>query len=201
MTCNLLQITCNWNIPDTIIQIVASILGAFLGFLFAIKVSKLDNKKQNNEHLKNLYEELVDFYQDKNIENVKKNVTNVEDIKIINLPFLERTINFNLGYTILGTSTFKILKKLNSAIEQINYIFVIKNDYYYNNSLKLAVIDESKLNLDLGIKELMINDSLVDKYIGYIKAIYNKILALFEDLNKDSVLNEFKNNKKIKKII
>lgn len=197
----LLKVTCEWNVPDAIIQMIASILGAFLGFIFAIKVSELDNRKQTNEHIKNLFSELVAFYSDENIKKLKESVTNVEDIKIINLPFLERTVALNIGYKMLGIAAFKKCKELNLAIEQINYIFTKKNDYYYDYALELAAICRSKLDFNKQIEELITDNTKENKYIAYNKTIYEKINGLFEKFPQDDVLNELKNNKKTEKII
>ena len=199
MIYGLLNVNYDWNLPDSVIQIIASIIGAFLGFLFAIKVSKIDSLKQCKEHIKNLHRELVDFCSSESL--LKQKVTEVEDLKIIELPFLERTINYNFGANILDVEIMHNFKIIYLYIEQINFIFAKKNDFYYENALELAIIAQKNVDFGTDISQIMTKNSLENKYIAYNKTVYDKIVTLFSYIQNNDILNKFCEIKKVKNII
>ncbi len=200
-----------WNIPDAIVSIVGSIIGAFLGFIFAILATKAIENEKELQKVKDVYEELYDYKNIDTIKNILTNILSIENVRLISLPLVEQIITGNFKNQFINASAYKQLKNLCLGTERVNKLFSLKNEVYFQNDYELAALELGNIDFKKDIKDIIEqsmrfnmnieHNFVVKRYIAYCKTIYELVNDLFKNDSEivTNILCSLNSNKKVRK--
>ncbi|MDE6550210.1 MAG: hypothetical protein K2M44_01750 [Clostridia bacterium] len=145
---DLLSVAWSWQWADFVIAVVGSLFGFMFAILAAWGANKLIENSQRKDIIKLIKEDLElldnDSIQTQTIEKIKEG-TDIGHI-ILSLPHLERLVSTNQLILISKQKWFNEIMQLFSAMNEINKWYEKKSNFYFDNLLKLRLIDGRQQN-------------------------------------------------------
>ncbi len=206
---------CEWSGAE-IISLIISILGiictffgaalgAYLGYRYAIKVQKEEKRSKMIEFLNRLFQALKTEVDSK--DKIKNKILNNSNVKVIELPCLEKAVQFDS----LSIELYVKLKDLQGKVNRINFWYSNKNDFwekYSNNDYLIKawdrLNDNKELTFNLSLEDLVIEDSMsnedysiVTSYIADCKSIWRDINTFYKFIDTQNILGDIKAEKQL----